>query len=303
MPLPTVIRVLSVAHAPVVDPRGGRTLAQEMGWHDWRTQESQYVRDVAAASHGMLVFEVVDRVVLDGFPRKVDGFCYDAQSYLRCWQRGGGFHEPDAVDYPALLREVGAVERVESGQIDEVWLFGFPYAGYYESMMVGPGAFWCNAPPLVAGELGKCRKRFVVMGFNYERKVGCMLENLGHRAESIIAQVYRGRAGEGNLWERFTRYDQIAPGRAACGNVHFAPNSTRDYDWGNPRAVMSECDDWLSFPDVTGERRRVTCRDWGNGDMRLHHLWWFERIPHVGGETDGVRNNWWQYIADPNTVD
>ena len=269
-----------------------------MGWHDWREQETEYVRDVAAASHGMLVFEVVERVVIDGFPRKADGFRYDAERYLRCWQHGSGFHEPDAVDYVGLLDEVGAGRRVDSGQIDEVWLFGFPYAGYYESMMVGPGAFWCNAPPMGSG----CARRYVVMGFNYEREVGCMLENLGHRAESIMEHVYRHRPGGRNLWERFTRYEQSAPGRAACGNVHFAPNSTFDYDWGNRRAVMSECDDWLSFPQLTGARRQVTCRDWGNGDMRLHHLWWFERIPHADGETDGIQNNWWHYIANPNNV-
>jgi len=46
----------------------------------------------------------------------------------------------------------------------------------------------------------------------------------------------------------------------------------------------------------------VTCRDWGNGDMRQHHMWWFERLPHVAGQTDGVLNNWWTYIGDPNNV-
>ncbi len=129
-----------------------------------------------------------------------------------------------------------------------------------------------------------------------------MLEDLGHRVESIMAHVYRAHAGERNVWERFTRYELTSPGRASCGNVHFAPNSVQDYDWGNLRPVLSDCDDWLSYPDLTGERRRVTCRDWGNGDMRLHHLWWFERIPHADGETDDVSNNWWRYIANPNAV-
>jgi hypothetical protein len=218
------------------------------------------------------------------------------------------------VDYHALLREFAVVERVNAGEVDEVWLFGFPYAGYYESTMAGPGAVWCNSPPLElpAGASGRgagagqggppCRRRFVVMGFNYEREVGCMLEDLGHRAESMLAEVYRGRAGEANLWERFTRYDLIAPGQASAGNMHFAPNSNRDYDWGNRRPVLSDCDDWLRFPDLRGARRLVDCRDWGNGDMRLHHLWWFARTPHAPGTTDGVSNNWWSYIGDPNQV-
>ena len=299
------LRVLSVVHNPTVDTRGTR-LARAVGWHDPERLSQQYVRDVEAASHGLMRYEVVERHEIDGFPAKADGFSYTAETYLRCWQRGAGFHEPDAVDYHRLLADVRAVEKVNAGEIDEVWLFGFPYCGYYESIMAGPGAFWCNAPPLPARgprlTLPACSRRFVVMGFNYERDVGCMLEDLGHRAESIMERVYAGRSGDANLWERFTRYEQTAPGRASVGNVHFAPNSTHDYDWGNPRPVLSDCDDWLRFPHLTGERKRVNCSNWGSGDMRRHHIWWMQRIPHVGGETDGVLNNWWAYIGDPNNV-
>jgi hypothetical protein len=300
-------RVLSVVHDPTVERPSERRLSQVMGWHDPDDLAAQYVRDVAQASRGLVEYEVVERIGIGAFPAKVDGFSYDAGTYLRCWRAGRGFHEPDGVDYHAVLSEVEAAEKVDAGAIDEVWLFGFPYSGYYESMMAGPGAFWCNAPPLPPGNgrgaLAACRRRFVVMGFNFERDVGCMLENLGHRAESIMAQVYAGTRGPANAWERFTRYDQIAPGRASAGNVHFAPNSAHDYDWGNPRPVPSDCDDWLEYPHLTGRRRLVDCRDWGGGDMRLHHLWWLERLPHAPGWTTGILNNWWAYIADPNLVE
>ena len=55
-----------------------------------------------------------------------------------------------------------------------------------------------------------------------------------------------------NTWERFTLYDMVAPNNAACGNVHFAPNSEHDYDWGNKRVVWSTCDDWLNYPALSG---------------------------------------------------
>jgi hypothetical protein len=187
---------------------------------------------------------------------------------------------------------------VTAGEIDEVWLWGFPYAGFWESVMAGPGAYFCNAPPLpeVASE-----RRFVVMGFNYERGVGEMLENFGHRAESIMRHVYGSWAPEAtHAWNRFTLYDQVAPGRAACGNVHFAPNSERDYDWGNPRPVWSTCDDWLTYPHLTGERRRVDCAEWGGGDIRAHHRWWLRHLPRTEGRTAGKLNNWWSYVVDPN---
>jgi hypothetical protein len=104
------------------------------------------------------------------------------------------------------------------------------------------------------------------------------------------------------LFEKFTRYDKKDRGRAEVGNVHFAPNSQRDYDWGNHTPVVSRCDTWLNFPDLTGEPRTVTCADWGNGDIRAHHKWWFICFPHFVGETNNISWNWWQYIIDPNTV-
>jgi len=63
------------------------------------------------------------------------------------------------------------------------------------------------------------------MGFNYERGVGEMLEDYGHRTGSIMSHVYGGwdhRAPKTN-WDRFTLYEKVAPGRAACGNVQYAP--------------------------------------------------------------------------------
>lgn len=285
---------------------GGRKLSQLFRWHDPDELAREYIINVRDASYGYANYEIVERIEVDGFPVKEDGFAYTADDYVSRWYTRTGFHYPDRVDYPRLLAQFAVVAKVNLDQIDEVWLFGFPYAGYYESLMVGPGAFWCNAPPLDTNQpgapIGRCRRRFVVMGFNYERGVGEMLENLGHRAESIMTHVYRHKRGAANLWERFTRYDKTYPGQAECGNVHFAPNSERDYDWGNRRKVPSRCDDWLNFPHFQGTIRQVNCADWGHGDIREHHLWWFRHLPHMPGKSDGILNNWWEYIIDPNHV-
>jgi hypothetical protein len=66
--------------------------------------------------------------------------------------------------------------------------------------------------------------------------------------------------------------------------------------------VASYCDDWHSFPELPGRARTVDFAEWGGGDMRLHHLWWLRHLPHVAGETYGVSNNWWQYVANVNLV-
>jgi hypothetical protein len=293
-------RLLLIVHDPTVPSAGGGLLSQVFGWGDPGDLTSAFIEEMAYCSFGLARFAIQERLDVDEFPPKADGFRYTAESFLDCWRRRGGFHGPDLVDYPSLISQFGLLERVRSGDIDEVWLFGFPYAGYYESIMAGPGAFWCNSPPL-ADMVGSGR-RFVIMGFNYERDVGEMMESFGHRAESIMRQVYSDKHGESNLWERFIRHNKTHPGRAEVGNIHFAPNSERDYDWGNRRKVASRCDDWAYFPDLQGRTRQVDCSEWGNGDIRLHHRWWYRHLPHVEGESNGVSNNWWSYILDPNLV-
>ena len=129
-----------------------------------------------------------------------------------------------------------------------------------------------------------------------------MLEAFGHRAESIMEKVYERSLPANNLWKKFIRYDQAHPGQAECGNVHFAPNSERDYDWGNPRIVNSHCDDWYNFPNFRGIVKPVSAIEWGGGDIRAHHKWWLNHFPKASGRTNGIANNWWQYIIDPNRV-
>jgi hypothetical protein len=298
-PAPVHKKVLMITHNPVLHSKGGQTVREYFGWNEPDALAEAYIRDVRWASYGYANYEIVERVVVDGYPIKRDGFRYDEQSYLAAWHRND-FHEPDGVDYLALVREFEMIEKLNQGTIDEVWLFGHPYGGYYESIMGGAGAFWCNAPALE--QTDHAERLFVIMGFNFERGVGEMLEDLGHRAESMMFKVYENFDGRENLWERFIQYDQTHPRHAHCGNVHFAPNSVKDYDWGNPTPVLSACDDWYRYPHFSGKRRTVDCHEWGNGDIRLHHLWWFRHMPHITGTRDGIANNWWQYIIDPNTV-
>ncbi len=299
-PDPVHKKVLKIVHDASVPSHDGKLLSTVLGWNDHNKLAHDYIEDIHDTSYGYANYEIVDEIYVDGFPVKEDGFSYTADQFVGLWQAKSGFHQPDRVDYLALVREFEMIERVNSGEIDEIWLFGFPYAGYFESHMGGPGAFWCNSPALKG--TAHAQRRFVIMGFSYERGVGEMLENMGHRAESIMRQVYRKTRGNANLWERFAQYDQTHPGQAEVGILHFAPNSIRDYDWGNKTKVLSRCDNWLNFPDLSGEARIVDCSDWGDGDIRKHHKWWFERLPHINGAANGISLNWWEYIIDPNLV-
>lgn len=300
-PLTTILRTLLIVYDPIVDPQNGKRLSEYMHWNKVEDLVRGFMSDILQISGGLARYQIVQRFDVDDFPAKVDGYKYDAQTYLDVIRGQTRPYLPQEADYYAILKRFNILYRVAIGDLDEVWLFAFPHAGFYESIMGGPGAFWCNAPPLKNTEAAK--RRFVIMGFSFERGIGEMLENMGHRAESIMEKVFENTNDEDNLWKRFTRYDRIAPGRAACGNVHFAPNSERDYDWNNPRPVLSECDDWLyNFPDFKGMIREVTADEWGRGDIREHHKWWFNHFPKTSGERNGVYNNWWMYVMNPNYV-
>ena len=297
----TVNRVLLIIYNPTMDATTGEKLTAQSGWQLPEDLTVGYSDDVLQTSHGMARYEIIERIEVDEFPTKTDGFRYTPSLYLDVLHGVTPPHQPQDVDYHKILEDFNVVERIKNNTIDEVWVFAFPYAGFYESIMAGKDAFWCNAPPLK--NTSHISRRFVIMGFSYERGIGEMLEAFGHRIESTMEKTFAKKRGDTNLWERYTRYDQRNPGQAEVGNVHFAPNSERDYDWGNPRFVPAKCDDWLNFPYFRGITRQVNEEEWGNGDIRLHHQWWQERIPHVAGRLNGIHNNWWQYIMDVNKVE
>ena len=296
-----VSRVLVLVYNPVIDSLNGRKLAESQNWYRVEDLASGYMGDLLKCSGGLARYQIAQRIDINEFPIKTDSFRYAPQTYMDVLRGVTPPHVPQEVDYTSILTRFKILERVARNEIDEVWVFAFPHAGFYESTMGGPGAFWCNSPPLKNTEAA--RRRFVMMGFSYERNIGEMLESFGHRTESIVARAFEKLNGEANLWQRFTRYDMAAPGKAAIGTIHFAPNSNRDYEWDNPRPVLSECHDWLdNFPNFKGEYRTVTAAEWGNGDLRAHHQWWLRHLPHVAGRRNGVHNNWWQYAVNPNNI-
>jgi hypothetical protein len=293
-------KVLLLIYEPVMDPATGKKLSEQMNWNRPDDLANAYSGDLLQVSGGKARYQIADRVELNEFPAMLDGFRYTPSSFMDVMRGTTPPHSPAQVDYQAILTRFNILQRVTNSQIDEVWVFAFPHAGFYESAMGGAGAYWCNAPALK--DTQSCPRKFITMGFSYERGVGEMLESFSHRTESIMTKTFERLSGDANLWQRFTRYDKIAPGKAAIGTVHYAPNSERDYDWNNQRMVPSECYDWFNFPRFRGDIRQVNASEWGNGEIRAHHNWWLEHLPKVAGRINGVHNNWWQYVIDPNRI-
>ena len=311
-------RVLVINFNPAVDAQGTR-LTTHMGWNNVDALITGFIADVEQVSYGLVKYQYnsADRIDVNEFPYKTDGFQYSAASYLAMMQDEKTHHEPDGVDYWRIINEYHLIDRVMSNQIDEVWLFGAPYFGYWESHMVGKNAIWCNSLPLANS--AQCRRRFVMMGFNYQRGVTEMLHDLGHRMEAIMAYVYDSFTSlqeayaavnpnvqppinldkfshPRNDFERFILFEKIAPGRAEVGLVHTPPNANKDYDWNNLTTVSSGCDAWLNYPNLQGVRRLLNCDEWGGQTNEYAYIkWWFRHVPHVQGRTHGILNNWWEY--------
>lgn len=282
-------------------------------WNDPQALSKQYIKAMKESSHGNALYEITEWIDIDEMPQADNGKKYTIYDYYstlkkaqKQWDYWGysGWQTYGTFDYDYYMTRFNVYQRVESGEIDEVWVFIGPVSGTmaYETIMIGRDAYWCNGPEMVRNDC----PAFVCYVFNYERDVGCMLEDAGHRFESIMANELgwdtSKPVSQMNDWERFTLYDTVAPGYAVCGNVHFAPNSDSDYDWGNRSKVYSSWKDWLNnYPDLKGEKKLVNAASWGNGNMAAHHKWWFSCIPHMKGvnRTTDAYNNWWIYFNYP----
>ena len=82
-----------VVHDPVVRGGAGPRLRHHFRWRDPDELAEGYIDDVRECSFGYAEYGIVERVLVDDFPRKADGFRYDEDTYLTAWQRRS-FHQP-----------------------------------------------------------------------------------------------------------------------------------------------------------------------------------------------------------------
>ncbi len=309
---PRIVKVALVMQDQVIDSINGRRIHQVRGWSNPVSLANQLVSEFSEASDGVIQFQIVethdDQAVfsrLDGQFMTVDTLTYFFSSDSRLYGRdvqGTMQHIAEVenriqFDYNAMIDYYGLAEKRNNGQIDEVWVYAYPFAAMYESRLVGPDGFWWNSPPLSHPGL----KRLIsVMGLNYERGIAEAMESFGHRMESALWKAF-GRwdsnAQEQNYWELFTTIDKDRPGKAQVGGIHFPPNGMSDYDYGNRRYVTTYADNWKRYPILLDQSRVINCSEWGCSHLG-YLRWWFNHLPRYVGVTDSVLNNWWLYWLD-----
>ncbi len=306
------IKVALVLQNPVIDSTNMRKIYQVWGWTDPMTYADQLVEEFGQMSDGVVQFQIVEIHDDEGIFTRLGGELMGIDTLAYYYLTPGklyGRNTPGTLqnlaesqgkvrfDYNEMIDYYDLDTKRNSGAIDEVWVYAHPFAGMYESQLVGPGAFWWNSPPLDHPGL---EKLLSIMGWNYERGLDCAIHSVGHRVESAIRHVY-GRWDcqnpEPNNWELFTRIDKDMPGQAHIGNIHFPPNGQGDYDYSNTRYVNTYADNWKRYPILLDQTRSLNCSEWGC-DQLGYMRWWFNHLPRYTGVTDGILNNWWYYFVD-----
>lgn len=313
-------RVFVINFDPIIEENPKRLLSEVRHYNDVDTLIGAFIKEIDEVSHHLVQYQYDSQrnySRVEEFTHLLPDFHYTVDEYLAVLDGRAKHHEPDAVNYAEIIDTYDLIGRVMRNEIDEVWLFGGPWFGFSESHMVGKGAIWCNSD--AEPNTDQCTRRFVIMGFNYERLAVEMVHDIGHRMEAIMAAVYgsldawndayaAARNGLASLanpkrfqspkndYERFMLYEGIAPGRAEVGLIHMPPNAQKDLDWWNAHPASSACDDWLSSPRVQKPRRMVDCGQWNAPPDEDGYLrWWFEHVPHYPGSKNGILNNWWDY--------
>jgi hypothetical protein len=297
-------RVFIIVYDPILG--NGQTLSDYLYWAEHSDMTQAAVDLFHEASHGELHYTIADTIVLtDGWPVKMDGFQYTEAEYLAVISGQTPAHSPDNVDYNKIVNDprLDICGRANRYEIDEVWIYNGPYFGFWESTLVGPGAYWYNSPP-VPGPY-TCNRLIPIMGPSPERP-DMAGHGEGHRMESTMTQAYGSwqQNQTNHNWERFALVKALSPDYtySGCGNIHYPPNGTSGYDYGNQAIVNSNCDDFENYPNLSDPAitvKPVSCSTWGCNHYD-YMMYWFGHLPDKPGcGADQVANDWWKYFADP----
>ena len=304
---PQRVNVLVISFDPVLKTRQNLKLHQDMKWSDpWKLTDKM-VEDARVCSGGYVDYRVVEKIDYDGFTTFRDGFAYTEETFLEMWEKDRKKANQGMTSFKWLFEKFDLAAKIQAQNLREIWLWGAPYMQWDELHWKTPGdkvPYPTDNPwfyrPYDIPDVGRT---IWIMGWNYERGEGEMLESYCHRIESVLAlTVGRGvwdpvRSRE-NVWNRFTRVDKDFPGESEVGNVHYAPNSRSDYDWSNTNAVWTYADDWLTYPHLPRQRQLRNAMSGGWEGIVGHHRWWMKHLPANAGVTEGFFNNWWQYIVN-----
>jgi hypothetical protein len=140
-------------------------------WRRVNAMVEEFTEAMIQASQKILVYQTIRILDVPLYPVLVDGRQYNDVTWKQALQNSqaalrdahGNFL---LADYQRIIDDYEVITAIQGNF----------------SRMAGQKAFWCNAPGIEQNS-----RRFVMMGFNYERGVHEMVHSFAHRAESILA--------------------------------------------------------------------------------------------------------------------
>src|SRR5215216_4814118 len=80
-PQQTILKTLVIVYEPTMDKVSGTKLSKYMHWNKVEELAKGYMSDVLQTSAGLVRYQIVQRIDIDGFPAKIDGYVYDPLIY------------------------------------------------------------------------------------------------------------------------------------------------------------------------------------------------------------------------------
>lgn len=227
---------------------------------------------------------------------------------LPTWRKPG--HRTPMTDYRQILTDVDIRDWVENKGVREVWIWAY-HGGkvdLWESNMASPFGDVSNSDR-DTNDLPVLNHTYTVYHYNYQRGTSEAVEDHIHQIEAVLNyadgrdHTPAERWSDLLFWGKFVGSDRthkiVRPG---CGWAHYPPNAERDYDWANPRSVLSDIEDWK--PDGSGKKQPITCDKWGGNSLKWF-VYWMQNLP---GDNNGLTSqgkplrNWWIFLGDYDTA-
>ncbi len=175
--------------------------------------------------------------------------------------------------------DVGACSLIDSLAIDQVWIWtdanydNSPEFEYYLSSKYVADP-WMRDVYAVHALTPFCNgnRGIAVLGLYYSDGPSIAGHIFGHFSEGLYSYLF----GRDLFWNRWAG---LVPGSSeakTCGSIHFAPNSTADYQYALTNSVSSKCQNWK--PDGTGTATTMSCVAWGCTQTGFY-LWWQQNLP------------------------
>jgi hypothetical protein len=223
-------------------------------------------------------------------------------------------------DYGKIVEQVGGKNLVNQQGAKEFWIYHWHHGS------IAP--IETNLSSALSGDISNSDrqndlpiydKSYMVVGANFNRGPDKHVHNIGHQMEALLSYVNQRQDSNTDLFNKqFCGQDdkgKFQQGR--CGNCHFPPNATKDYDYFNPKSVPSDIEDWN--PQGTGVKKLTTYRTWERLPYRCPtgdkirqpgtileddawwYLYWFQNFPghesHIA-HPKGEMTNWWRFLGD-----